>query len=58
MTRTAMGAAQAFIDEKLAMLSEIGLAAAAKVETIKQRVFSGLRAEDFAEAAVVALEAA
>jgi len=53
-----MGAAQAFIDEKLAMLSEIGLAAAAKVETIKQRVFSGLRAEDFAEAAVVALEAA
>jgi hypothetical protein len=34
------------------------LAAAPLLETIKQRVFSGLRAKSFAEATEVALEAA
>jgi hypothetical protein len=52
VVRTIMDAGQAFIDEKLATLFEIGLAAAPQLETIKQRVFSGLRAKGFAEATV------
>jgi hypothetical protein len=48
MVRTIMDAAQAYIEEELAMLSENGLAAAPQLKTIKQRAFSGLRAKGFA----------
>jgi hypothetical protein len=57
MLHTIIDADQASIEEDLVMLSEIGLAAAPKLETIKQRAFSGLRAKGFAEATAVALEA-
>jgi hypothetical protein len=40
------------------MLSEVGLATAPQLGTIKQRTFSGLRAKGFTEATVVAFEAA
>jgi hypothetical protein len=53
-----MDAAQAFVEGELAKLSEIGLAAAPQLATIKQGAFSGLRAKGFADATVVALEAA
>jgi len=62
MVRTIMNAAQAFIEEELAGLSEIGLlgsfGAKPQFETTKTRVFSGLRAGGFEKAAVAALEAA
>ena len=62
MVRTIMNAAQAFIEEELAELSEIGLLGGLEVkpqlETIKTRVFSGLRAGGFEGASVAALEAA
>ena len=62
MVRTIMNAAQAIIEEELAELSEIdllgSLGAKSQFETIKMRVFSGLRAGGFEKAAVAALEAA
>jgi hypothetical protein len=65
MVRTTMNvlqnAAQAFIEEKLAEIFEIGFLetteAELQLETMKTRVFSGLRANGFEEVSVAALEA-
>ena len=55
MVRTIMDAAQAFIEEELQFLSEIGMKPAPAQEAIKERVFKGLRLAGFD---VTALEAA
>jgi hypothetical protein len=47
MVRTTMDVAQTFIEEKPAMLSEIGLAAAPQLRIFKKHAFSGLRAKGF-----------
>jgi hypothetical protein len=62
MVRKIMNAAQPFIEEQLAELTEIGFLDNSDVkpqlETIKTRIFLGLRANGFKEASVAALEAA